>query len=145
MRRLPIAVPLLFLLAFSACATPAPVTPSLPPSPTVTPAPPTLEPVLNGPTPTPSPGLVVRGRVTLGGQPLAGVKIYRSYASYEGVLIATSGRDGTYRSEFMPIPGDEMVTVWAELEGYTFKPDKEYWRHYYGYEERRVDFVALKP
>jgi len=145
MVHLRMAVFLMLVLALSACAAPAPVTPSLPPSPTIPTVPPTLEPVLNGPTPTPAPGLVVKGTVTLDGKPLPGVKIYRSYASYPGEVVATSGNDGTYRSEFAFIPGDEMVTVWAELEGYTFQPEKEYWRHYYGYEEKTLDFKASIP
>ena len=83
--------------------------------------------------------------MTLDGSPLEGVKIYRSFASYEGEVVAVTGKDGTYRSEFMFIPGDEMVTVWAELEGYTFTPENIYWRHYYGYEESTLDFEAVKP
>lgn len=94
---------------------------------------------------TDDPGLVIKGNVILDGQPLEGVRIYRSFASYEGEVVAVTGRDGTYRSEFMFIPGDEMVTVWAELEGYTFTPENEYWRHYYGFEVRTVDFTASKP
>ena len=82
--------------------------------------------------------------MTLDGNPLEGVNIYRSFASYEGEVVAITGKDGTYRSEFVFIPGDEMVTVWAELEGYTFTPENEYWRHYYGYEERTVDFTGVK-
>jgi hypothetical protein len=132
---------LILALALTACAASAPVT-SVPATITL---PPTARPVLNGPTPTPAPGLVVQGKVTFDGRPLVGVKIYRSYASYPGEVVATTGKDGTYRSEFMYIPGDEMVTVWAEMEGYTFKPEKEFWRHYHGYEERTADFKASRP
>jgi hypothetical protein len=82
--------------------------------------------------------------VTLDGSPLEGVKIYRSFASYEGEVVAVSGKDGTYRSEFMFIPGDEMVTVWAELDGHTFEPENVYWRHYYGYEESTLDFTGAR-
>jgi hypothetical protein len=70
------------------------------------------------------------------------VTILRSYASYAGTEVATTGEDGTYASDFARIPGDEMVTVWAELEGYTFEPRSHSWRHYYGYEVRTLDFVA---
>jgi hypothetical protein len=59
------------------------------------------------------------------------------------VVIATTDRDGAYQSDFAPIPGDEMVTVWAELEGYTFEPEEYYWRHYYGRESRTLNFVAV--
>jgi len=101
------------------------------------------------PTPTssaqPTPGLVIQGHVWLnadGGASLAGVKIYRRYASYPGVLLATTDQDGYYQSNFAYVPGDEMVTVWAELDGYTFEPEQYYWRHYYGHESRTLNFVA---
>jgi hypothetical protein len=104
--------------------------------------------------PTPEPdgkdGLVVYGCV-LGadGVGVAEVKIFRAYASYSGVQVAVSGPDGAYQTKFMPIPGDEMVRVWAELEGKTFGPGSKrvwldgvyYWRHYGGYEFTRLDFV----
>jgi hypothetical protein len=130
---------LMLVLALSACAGTAPVrltsvVPTLPPTEEL------IEQGNSG-----DPGLVVKGTVTLDGQPLEGVKIFRSFASYEGEVVAVTGKDGTYRSEFMFIPGDEMVTVWAELEGYAFTPEQDYWRHYYGYEERNVDFKASKP
>lgn len=102
------------------------------------------------PTPTstaqPEAGLVVQGHVWLNaeeGVGLPDVKIYRRYASYPGELVATTDQDGYYQSDFAPIPGDEMVTVWAELEGYTFEPKQYYWRHYYGYESETLNFVAV--
>ena len=128
----------MLLLALSACAGNAPIR-QTPVAPT---APPTEELIEHGNSG--DPGLVVKGTVTLDGQPLEGVKIYRSLASYEGEVVAVTGTDGTYRSEFMYIPGDEMVTVWAELEGYSFTPEQDYWRHYYGHEERTVDFTGEK-
>ena len=103
-----------------------------------------------GPTPTstaqPAPGLVIQGHVWLnaeGGAGLPDVKIYRRYASYPGVLVATTDQDGYYQSDLAPIPGDEMVTAWAELEGYTIEPKQYYWRHYYGYESETLSFVAV--
>ena len=103
-----------------------------------------------GPTPTsttqPEAGLVVQGHVWLNaeeGVGLPNVKIYRRYASYPSELVATTDQDGYYQSDFAPIPGDEMVTVWAELEGYTFEPKQYYWRHYYGYESETLNFVAV--
>jgi hypothetical protein len=137
MKPVRIAILLLLVLALSACAGPAPVTPS----PAV---PPTEKIITQDKSPLPETGLVIQGKVTLDGRPLEGVKIYRSFASYEGEVVAVTGKDGTYRSEFIFIPGDEMVTVRAELKGYTFKPDKEFWRHYHGYEERIVDFAGAK-
>jgi len=94
------------------------------------------------------PGLVVQGEVRLGdagGPGVPGVRIMRSFASYPGVVVATTGERGHYTSTFQPIPGDEMVAVWAELEGYTFEPEQYYWRHYYGYELTTLDFVAQPP
>jgi hypothetical protein len=102
------------------------------------------------PTPTatdqPHAGLVVQGHVWLDaeeGAGLADVEIYRRYAAYPGVVIATTDQDGDYQSDFAPIPGDEMVTVWAELEGSTFEPEEYTWRHYHGYESRTLDFTAV--
>jgi hypothetical protein len=129
---------MILLVTLSACAGTAPVRPT----PVATRVPPTRQPATQDNSETKETGLLLQGTVTLDGSPLEGVKIYRSFASYEGEVVAVSGKDGTYRSEFMAIPGDEMVTVWAELEGYTFTPENEYWRHYYGFEERRVDFSA---
>ena len=86
---------------------------------------------------------MARGRVTFDGKGLADVSIYRSYASYPGELIATTDADGYFQSEFMGIPGDEMISVWAELQNYIFDPPNYRWRHYYGYEEPTLDFVAL--
>ncbi len=102
----------------------------------------------NTPTPTPTtvPGLMVRGHVRLGGAGgpgLAGVAIHLFYASYApGDIVATTDANGYYESPFRPIPGDEMVTVWAEQAGYAFEPPQHTWRHYYGYEEAIRDFVA---
>lgn len=132
------AVSLVLLLALSACAGAAPVRLS----PVATVVLPTRLPVTQDNSATKETGLILQGIVTLDGSPLEGVKIYRTFASYEGEMVAVTGRDGTYRSEFMYIPGDEMVTVWAELEGYTFAPENVFWRHYYGYEESTLDFAG---
>jgi hypothetical protein len=152
----------LLFLALTACASLAPppalptllATPTLKP-PTRTRLPPTKTPtatitltvptaaITRGITRTPAPGLILQGRVTHEGDGLKGVKIYRSYASYGGELVAATDADGYYQSEYMFIPGDEMVTVWAELDGYVFEPEREYWRHYYGLEQRTLDFTAL--
>ncbi len=101
---------------------------------------------------TPRPGLQIEGHVTKqDGSGLTGVRIYRKFASYSGVLVATTDPTGYYRGEFLPIPGDEMVSVYAEIEGYSIIPKDStstwqtgsyYWRHYYGYEEKILDFVA---
>jgi hypothetical protein len=101
---------------------------------------------------TPEPGLLIKGYVRLtNGSGLPSARIYRAFASYWGVVVAVTNGDGYYQSDFQYIPGDEMVRVWAELEGYTFElvdkgwpcPEGIYcWRHYYGYEEKIIDFIA---
>lgn len=92
---------------------------------------------------TGTPGLVIRGRVTLDGAGLAGVCIIRQYSAYPGVVVAITDANGYYESEFMGIPGDEMVAVHAELAGYSFDPEFCHWRHYFGYEEATCNFTAL--
>lgn len=101
------------------------------------------------PTPTPEPtssenmpGLIVRGQVTINGVGLANVKIYKRFSAYPHDLIATTDEDGYYESDFINIPGDEMVSIEAELTGYTFDPPYYYWRHYHGYEATTCDFAA---
>ncbi len=98
-----------------------------------------------GASPTPvTTGLALNGVVRLDGAGLPGVKIYRSYAGYDGVLVATSGSDGSYTAAASYIPGDETVTVWAELAGYSFSPDNFSWRHYAGLETKTIDFEATR-
>ena len=109
---------------------------------------PTLTPTspVASPTPVNMPGIIVRGHVTLNGAGLAGVNIYKRFSAYPRELIATTDKDGYYESTFIPFPGDEMVSVEAELTGYTIDPPYYYWRHYHGYEETTRDFVAVvKP
>src|SRR5512140_2711379 len=141
-------------------ALPATVTP-VPPSPTATPVPPT-----DTPTPPPTvapttpapivttppttvapltqpPGLIISGYVKLpDGSGLADVAICRSYASYNGAIVATTDASGFFQSPFAYIPGDEMIRVWAVATGYTFDPPFYEWRHYYGPEARPLDFMA---
>ena len=130
-----------FLLLLS-CNLPVPTSPAPIASPTsiftLTPAP------ALSPTPPNDPGLVVHGQVTFNGVGLPGVKIYKRFNAYSPDLIATTDENGYYQSEFIPIPGDEMVSVQAELAGYTFSPEYFYWRHYHGYENTACDFMATK-
>jgi hypothetical protein len=117
--------------------------------------------VLKSVTPAPLPtslthtkqaGLVLRGRVYLAdGTPLEGVSILRAFAGYPGTVVAQSNADGYFESPFQPIPGDENTTVWAEKAGYTFtasdpscKEGKCNWRHYYGFEDKILYFIAQK-
>ena len=94
-------------------------------------------------TPQTSPGLVVYGTVrNEGGAGISHVTIYRSYASYPGVEIAVTDSTGYFQSDFFAIPGDEMVSVWAEQAGLEFTPALCYWRHYYGYEMKSCNFEA---
>ena len=124
--------------------------------------PPLSSPSIKTPAPTglpnSQPGVLITGFVQLAnGEGLAGVKIYRAFAAYPGQLIATTTEDGCYQSEFAPIPGDEMVRVWAELPGYRLEPvqtfwtdpnstesNTVYWRHYFGYEEVTLNFRAVE-
>jgi len=90
---------------------------------------------VNTPTPTPVPGLVVYGNVKdRRGVGVAGVNIYRKYAIYQAVLLATTDEDRYYQSDFYPIPGDEMVSVWAEGLGLTYEPEHAVNRYYFGFE-----------
>jgi hypothetical protein len=104
--------------------------------------------ILRAGTPTPpsltpeQTGLIIRGRVTKDGVGLPNVSIYRNFAVYPGQLVATTDANGYYVSDFWFIPGDEMVSVWAVQEGYTFDPPSYYWRHYHSREERTLDFTA---
>jgi hypothetical protein len=85
----------------------------------------------------------VSGYVVLpDGSGLAGVKICRNFASYNGVVIATTDPTGFFRSDFVFIPGEEVVNVWAQAPAYTFDPPFYSWHHYYGLEERPLDFMA---
>ena len=94
----------------------------------------------------PAPGLIVTGRVSdQAGSGVENVRIYRSYASYAGVVIATTDANGDYASDFYPIPGDEMVTIWAEKPGLVFEPENYYWRHYYGFEHVEYEFTITLP
>jgi hypothetical protein len=88
--------------------------------------------------------MVVLGHVTFKGAPLAGVKIYKRFNAYPADLIATTDANGYYQSDFIPIPSDEMVSIQAELAGYTFEPPDCHWRHYHGYETTACDLMATQ-
>jgi hypothetical protein len=91
------------------------------------------------------PGLVITGYVRLNDQNGIGVEnveIFRSYAAYPGDQIAITDDQGYYDSGYYFIPGGENVTVWATKDGYNLDPQQYHWRHYYGYEEKEMDFVA---
>jgi hypothetical protein len=99
--------------------------------------------VQNTATPQTSPGLVVYGSVlSANGSGLDNVSIYRSYASYQGVEIAMTDSAGYYQSDFFSIPGDEMVSIWAEKAGVQFTPASCNWRHYAGYEMKACNFTV---
>jgi hypothetical protein len=91
----------------------------------------------------PTPGLVVYGYVQrINGVGVGGVNIYRSFAGYPGVLVATTDASGYYQSDFMYIYGDEMVSVWADGGGLEYEPMQYFWRHYYGFEWHSCNFLA---
>ncbi len=137
-----IAVATLSLIFLLGCGLVPSTTPSAVPSTTVaSPAGP-LTPL--APQLTPTPGLLLYGRVRLSdGSGLAGVSICRNYASYPGTIIATSDRSGYFQAAFGFIPGDEMVGVWAVAPGYAFDPPIYRWRHYFGVEDRALEFLAI--
>jgi hypothetical protein len=94
----------------------------------------------------PTPGLIISGRVLDGvGSGVENVQIYRNYSAYPGEVLATTDADGSYASGFYPIPGDDMVTIWAEKPGLVFEPEFCAWRHVYGYKQKEVDFLAHTP
>ncbi len=93
---------------------------------------------------TPQPGLIIRGHVLLvDGTGVPNVSICRNFASYPGTVVAMTDANGYFQSDFASIPGDEMVSVWPMAPGYTFKPDNYRWRHYYGSEDRSLEFIAV--
>ena len=124
----------LSVLLLLACNLPLPSVAT--PTPTLTPAPPPF------PASSDKPGMVVRGRVTLNGVGLPGVKIYKRFNAYPRDQIAVTDENGYYISEFIGIPGDEMTSIEVELAGYTFDPPYYYWRHYHGYVAYTWDFTA---
>lgn len=123
---------LVFLLA--GCNLPSPTPRTEDTTATLPPEPP--------PTSVNMPGMIVRGHVTINGVGLANVKIYKRFSAYPHELIAVTDENGYYEPDFISIPGDEMVSIEAELAGYTFDPPYYYWRHYHGYEETTCDFAA---
>jgi hypothetical protein len=95
-----------------------------------------------------TPGLIIEGQVSLreeGGPGVAGVVIYRRYATYPGTVVATTRPDGSYQTEFSYISGEETVHLWAILTPYAMQPQMYDWRHYYGYREVTRNFVATAP
>ena len=88
--------------------------------------------------------MVVRGQVTFNGVALPGVKIYKRFNAYPRDLIAITDENGYYESEFIGVAGDEMISIEAELDGYTFDPPYHYWRHYHGYETTTRNFTATR-
>jgi hypothetical protein len=88
-------------------------------------------------------GARIHGHITTSeGVSLSNVRIFLSLAAYPGDVIATTDESGDFQSDLKFIPGDENITVWAELEGYTFTPTNYHWRHYYGFEEQQLNFTA---
>ena len=116
-------------------------TPTATPSPTATPT--------FSPTPTPTntvvPGLIVRGHVrrenTLEGVPGVAVQVFLAGYAWP-VAAGVTDADGFYETDFIYIPGDELITVKPALTGVTFEPPQYFWRHYAGVENAVRDFVA---
>jgi hypothetical protein len=55
---------------------------------------------------------------------------------------AVTDSTGHYATEFIWIPGDEMITVRPLDASHSFAPAEYYWRHYAGTENAERDFVA---
>ncbi len=145
----PAAAPVTLTIAppISPTVPPSPTPPPTVISPTVPPPPIATTPAGQPPTlvvpPTGTPGIFVHGRVTApDGSGLANIAICQSFASYPGTVVATTDTDGYYTAPFSFIPGDEMVTVWPSTSDYVFDPPDYYWRHYYGFEDRPLNFVG---
>ena len=128
--KLKMLLPLTVIL-LAACNLPSPAAPTITATPSTAPS-----------TPENRTGMIIRGHVTLNGRGLEGVKIYKRFSAYPRDLIAITDENGYYESDFIDIPGDEMVSVEAELAGYTFEPPFYYWRHYHSFEDTTCDFVA---
>jgi hypothetical protein len=134
-------------------ATPTPTatassTPTATPTSSAT-ASPTATPTLT-PAPTPTntaivPGLIVRGHVrrdgAAGGVPAVAVQVFLAGYPWPATAGVTDA-DGYYETDFIYIPGDEMITVKPVLAGTVFEPPFYFWRHYAGAENAARDFVA---
>jgi hypothetical protein len=123
-------------------------TPAGTPSPTRTASPsaaPTHTPTAT-PTATGAQGLEVSGHVRLDGPAgpgLPGITVQVFLASYSTpAATAVTDSTGYYATDFIPIPGDEMITVRSLDATYRFEPTQHYWRHYHGAEDAVRDFVA---
>jgi hypothetical protein len=96
------------------------------------------------PDTTPTPGLIIDGIVRWeDGSGISDVVICRRFASYPGVLAASTNAHGYFESDFIFIPGDEMITVWPIHSGISFQPEYSYWRHYYGTRRTTINFVGF--
>ncbi len=90
-----------------------------------------------------APGIVIHGSVRNSSEKgVENVAIYAEYAGIAGELVAVTDSQGNYETKFYTIPGDEMVTVWAQRTGLQFQPENCFWRHYYGYEMKTCDFLV---
>ncbi len=99
--------------------------------------------VQNTSVPEAAPGVVVSGSVKdISERSVESVPIYAKYANYPGQLIAETDAAGNYKSEFLAVPGNETVTVWAERSGLQFQPPTCFWHHQVGYEMKACDFLA---
>jgi hypothetical protein len=96
----------------------------------------------------------VRGTVTLpNGDPIPNAQIYFALsAGPYSTFLATTDSQGQYEG-FIGLPHQEIVRVWAELPGYTFKPGDanrawisgEFgWQYYGGFEFANLNFIGIK-
>jgi hypothetical protein len=77
------------------------------------------------------------------GPGLPGITIQLFLAGYTTPSAsAVTDSTGAYATGFLPIPGDEMITVRPLDAAYRFDPTHYFWRHYHGSEEALRDFSA---
>jgi hypothetical protein len=124
--------------------TPTPTSTSTPTATTTGTSPPTPT---STPTATSEPGLRVSGHLRLGSASspaLPGITIQVFLAGYFSTPAVTAVTDltGYYETDFIFIPGDEMITVRPLETTYSFDPPQYYWRHYHSTEYAIRDFVA---
>ena len=102
------------------------------------------------PTPPPQPGLIVRGSVSLAspddpatGPGLEGVIIYFASAGHPSEIVAATDNLGQYATDFVPVPGDEEIRMWPELDGYRFDPAYYKVMNSIPFEVRKMNFLAV--
>jgi hypothetical protein len=87
-------------------------------------------------------GVVIQGRVSHNCEGTPKVEIYLRVGDFPSEVIAITDNNGYFKSDLIKLPGDEILEVWAGVEGFTFEPEKSSWRHNARYGERTLNFTA---